>query len=488
MTQTQQNTLWQVIKITCAAAIGGFLFGFDSAVINGTTLALKATFDASDASLGAAVSVALLSAAAGAYFAGRLADKFGRVRCMLAASFLFLISALGSGMPFGIPDFIFWRAVGGAAIGIASIIAPIYIAETAPAHLRGRLGSMQQFAIVIGIFAALLSNWLVVRFAMALETNAILYTLPDFILQQNGGFANAYILGSTKAWQWMFWLEIIPALLYGFFALRLPESPRFLVSQGRLSEAKEVLAKISPDDVDDEIDSIASTFKNSTPTKLSDLFETLTNGKRRIAPIIWAGLGIAIFQQLVGINVIFYYGNMLWQSIGFTENDSMLLNVLSSIVNISMTIVAILLIDKIGRKPLLLIGSIGMTFSLGLLAYCFLTAATDIYGNLLLAGISGPLSVLAANLFIIFFAMTWGPVMWVMLGEMFNNRIRAVAIAVCGLAQWGANFLVTFTFPILSGTAGPGLTYALYTFFAFTSIFFVWKFVKETKQKALEEM
>ena len=228
--------------------------------------------------------------------------------------------------------------------------------------------------------------------------------------------------------------------------------------------------------------------KNSTPTKLSDLFETLTNGKRRIAPIIWAGLGIAIFQQLVGINVIFYYGNMLWQSVGFTENDSMLLNVLSSIVNISMTIVAILLIDKIGRKPLLLIGSIGMTFSLGLLAYCFLTAATDIYGNLLLVGISGPLSVLAANLFIIFFAMTWGPVMWVMLGEMFNNRIRAVAIAVCGLAQWGANFLVTFTFPILSGTAGPGLTYALYTFFAFTSIFFVWKFVKETKQKALEEM
>ena len=488
MTQTQQNTLWQVIKITCAAAIGGFLFGFDSAVINGTTLALKASFNASDASLGAAVSVALLSAAAGAYFAGRLADKFGRVRCMLLASFLFLISAIGSGMPFGIPDFIFWRAVGGAAIGIASIIAPIYIAETAPAHLRGRLGSMQQFAIVIGIFAALLSNWLVVRLAMSLDVNTSLYMIPEATLQKNGGFANAEILWGTKAWQWMFWLEAIPALLYGIFALRLPESPRYLVSQGRLSEAQEVLTKISPEHMDDEMEAISETFKNTTPAKLSDLFETLANGTRRVAPIIWAGLGIAIFQQLVGINVIFYYGNMLWQSVGFTENDSMLLNVLSSVINISMTIVAILLIDKIGRKPLLVIGSVGMTFSLALLTYCFLTAGVDQNGNMALLGFSGPLSVLGANMFIVFFAMTWGPVMWVMLGEMFNNRIRAVAIAVCGLAQWLANFLVTFTFPILSGSVGPGFTYALCTFFAFTSIFFVLKFIKETKQKSLEEM
>lgn len=453
-----------IVLITLSAAIGGFLFGFDSSVINGANGALKAHFNATDYELAWAVSLALISAAIGAFFAGRIADAFGRVRCMLFASDLFLISAIGSGIPFGISDFILWRVIGGFGIGMASIIAPIYIAETAPAHLRGRLGSMQQFAIVIGIFVALLSNYLIVQIA---------------------GAANNTIIGSVKAWQVMFWVEIIPAVLYGYAAWKLPESPRYLIHKGFTDQARDVLAKINPEGVEKEVETIQASFKNKKQPKFTDLLEII-NGRERISPILWAGLGLAILQQLVGINVIFYYGTMLWQSVGFGESDAFLTSVISSAVNLVMTVVAILLIDKIGRKPLLLIGSIGMAITLSTLTVCFMSAGAD--GSL--PGMAAVIALIAANLYITFFAATWGPVMWVMLGEMFNNRIRTIAIAICGLAQWFANFVVTWTFPVLTGKDGIGVgpTYAIYSFFAIFSIFFVAKFIKETKGKELEDM
>ena len=453
-----------IVLITLSAAIGGFLFGFDSSVINGANGALKAHFNATDYELAWAVSLALISAAIGAFFAGRIADAFGRVRCMLFASDLFLISAIGSGIPFGISDFILWRVIGGFGIGMASIIAPIYIAETAPAHLRGRLGSMQQFAIVIGIFVALLSNYLIVQIA---------------------GAANNTIIGSVKAWQVMFWVEIIPAVLYGYAAWKLPESPRYLIHKGFTDQARDVLAKINPEGVEKEVENIQASFKNKKQPKFTDLLEII-NGRERISPILWAGLGLAILQQLVGINVIFYYGTMLWQSVGFGESDAFLTSVISSAVNLVMTVVAILLIDKIGRKPLLLIGSIGMAITLSTLTVCFMSAGAD--GSL--PGMAAVIALIAANLYITFFAATWGPVMWVMLGEMFNNRIRTIAIAICGLAQWFANFVVTWTFPVLTGKDGIGVgpTYAIYSFFAIFSIFFVAKFIKETKGKELEDM
>ena len=458
------SNLRHIVLITLSAAIGGFLFGFDSSVINGANGALKTHFNATDYELAWSVSLALIGAAVGAFFAGKVADAFGRVRCMLFASDLFLLSAIGSGIPFGIPDFILWRVIGGVGIGMASIIAPIYIAETAPAHLRGRLGSMQQMAIVIGIFVALLSNYLIVRIA---------------------GSANAPMIGHIKAWQIMFWVEIIPAVLYGYAAWKLPESPRYLVHKGYLEEAKKVLAQINPNGVDEEVETIQSTFKNKKAAKFADLLEVI-NGRERISPILWAGLGLAILQQLVGINVIFYYGTMLWQSVGFGESDAFLTSVISSGVNLVMTVVAILLIDKIGRKPLLLIGSIGMAVTLGTLGICFMNIQPD--GTL--PGAAPVIALIAANLYITFFAATWGPVMWVMLGEMFNNRIRTIAIAICGLAQWFANFVVTWTFPVLTGQDGIGVgpTYMLYTFFATFSILFVAKFIKETKGKELEEV
>ena len=452
-----------IVLITLSAAIGGFLFGFDSSVINGANGALKAHFNATDYELAWSVSLALIGAAIGAFFAGRIADAFGRVRCMLFASDLFLLSAIGSGIPFGIPDFIMWRIIGGLGIGMASIIAPIYIAETAPAHLRGRLGSLQQFAIVIGIFVALLSNYLIVRIA---------------------GSANNPMFGHIKAWQVMFWVEIIPSVIYGYAAWKLPESPRYLIHKGLLDEAKKVIAKINPEGVDEEVEKIQGSFSNKKPAKFTDLLEVI-NKKERITPILWAGLGLAILQQLVGINVIFYYGTMLWQSVGFGESDAFLTSVISSAINLVMTVAAILLVDKLGRKPLLLIGSIGMAVTLSTLTICFMGS-----GGAALSDSAAFVALIAANLYIAFFAATWGPVMWVMLGEMFNNRIRTIAIAICGLAQWFANFVVTWTFPVLTGEDGIGVgpTYAIYSFFAIFSIFFVAKFIKETKGKQLEDM
>lgn len=461
---SSKSSLRHVVLITLSAAIGGFLFGFDSSVINGANGALKAHFNATDYQLAWSVSLALIGAAIGAFFAGKIADALGRVRCMLFASDLFVLSAIGSGLPFGIPDFIMWRVIGGLGIGMASIVAPIYIAETAPAHLRGRLGSMQQFAIVIGIFVALLSNYLIVRIA---------------------GSANNPMFGHIKAWQVMFWVEIIPAVLYGYAAWKLPESPRYLIHKGYLDQAKKVLAMINPEGVDEEVETIQATFKNHKPSKFTDLLEII-NEKERVSPILWVGLGLAILQQLVGINVIFYYGTMLWQSVGFGESDAFLTSVISSVINLVMTVAAIVLIDKIGRKPLLLIGSIGMAVTLSTLTFCFMSAGAD--GSL--PGHTAVIALIAANLYITFFAATWGPVMWVMLGEMFNNRIRTIAIAVCGLAQWFANFVVTWTFPVLTGEDGIGVgpTYAIYSFCAIFSIFFVAKFIKETKGKELEDM
>jgi len=466
MNDTQQPSLLYTVLIASTAALGGFLFGFDTAVINGAVVALKNTFGAGDWEIGLSVSLALLGAAGGAFFAGQLADRFGRVRCMVAASFLFFISAIGSGAPFTIFDFIVWRVIGGIGVGAASVIAPAYIAETSPAHLRGRMGSLQQLAIVTGIFVALLSNYAIV--------------------QISGSAENSFWLG-FKSWQWMFWLEAIPAALYGIFALFIPESPRYLVARQRFDEAAAVLVRLISTSVPQKIQEIRDTLTIHTRPKLSDLWETLANGSKRLHPIVWTGIGLAVLQQFVGINVIFYYGSTLWRSVGFSEADSLKLNVLSGVVNIATTLIAIASVDRFGRKPLLLIGSIGMFATLFTMSLVFGTAPV-VDGQPSVSGIAAYAALGAANLYIVFFGMSWGPVMWVMLGEMFNNRIRGAALAVAGLAQWSANFLVSTTFPPLTSGIGLGGAYGLYTFFAFLSIFFVVKAVRETKGLELEQM
>lgn len=452
-----------VLLIACAAALGGFLFGFDTAVINGAVGAVQGAFAINSVMTGIAVSSALLGSALGAFIAGPIADRQGRIRTMIIASVLFTLSAIGSGIAFGVWDFICWRMLGGIAVGMASVIAPAYIAEVAPAHLRGRLGSLQQMAIVVGIFIALLC---------------------DYGLAVAAGSAASPIAG-IPAWRWMFWTEIPPAVLYGIAALMIPESPRFLVAQKRYRDAGNVLAKVLGGDVQAKIEEIRCTVDTENKPKFSDLLSR----RGGLLPIVWVGMGLSILQQFVGINVIFYYSSVLWQAVGFSERDSLTITVITGIVNIVTTFIAIATVDKFGRKPLLLLGSIGMTLTLGTLTVVFANAAINpATGTPALTGSSGIIALLAANLYVVFFGFSWGPIVWVLLGEIFNNQIRAAALSLAASVQWIANFIVSTTFPPLLNTFGLGSAYGLYTIASAISIFFVLLLIKETKGKELEEM
>lgn len=452
-----------VILISCVAAIGGFLFGFDTAVINGAVAALQKAYSATSAETGFAVASALLGSAAGAFFAGSIADRYGRVKTMVVASGLFTLSAIGSGIAFNIWDFSFWRIVGGLGVGAASVIAPAYIAEVAPAHLRGRLGSLQQMAIVIGIFVALLS---------------------DYAIATAAGSAESPFWFNVAAWRWMFWTEVPAAILYGVGAFLIPESPRYLVAQSREQEAAAVLAKVVGGDVQAKVVEIRQTVLRERKPRFSDL----TSRRGGLLPIVWVGMGLSVFQQFVGINVIFYYSSVLWRSVGFSERDSLWVTVITSVTNILTTLIAIAFVDKFGRKPLLILGSIGMTITLGTMAVLFGNAQLDAAGNPTLSGTPGIIALLAANLYVFCFGFSWGPVVWVMLGEMFNNKIRAAALSVSAAVQWIANFVISTSFPVLLGGFGLGAAYGLYTTAAAISLFFVAFLVKETKGMELEEM
>ncbi|NJK48284.1 sugar porter family MFS transporter [Candidatus Gracilibacteria bacterium] len=451
-----------VILIAGTAALGGFLFGFDTAVINGAVSALYDAFNATSWAIGLSVSTALLGSAVGAFFAGQIADRYGRVKTMIIASILFTISAIGSGIAVGIGDFIFWRVLGGLGVGAASVIAPAYIAEVSPARYRGRLGSLQQLAIVVGIFIALLA---------------------DYVIAVSAGSAANPWLFNIAAWRWMFWTEIPPAVLYGIGALRIPESPRYLVAQGREDDAASVLAKVEGGDVRAKVREIQQTVLRERKPKFSDLLSR-SGG---LLPIVWIGMGLSIFQQFVGINVIFYYSSVLWQAVGFTERDSLWITAITGAINILTTLIAIAFVDKFGRKPLLILGSIGMTLTLGTMSYVF-SHADIVNGQPTLSGSAGLLALVAANLYVFCFGFSWGPIVWVLLGEMFNNKIRASALAVAAAIQWVANFLVSTTFPPLLSTVGLGTAYGLYATAAAISLFFVAFLVKETKGKELEQM
>jgi sugar porter (SP) family MFS transporter len=337
------------------------------------------------------------------------------------------------------------RLVGGLAIGAASVIAPAYIAEVAPPEIRGRLGSLQQLAIVTGIFASL---------------------LVDYAIAAAAGGASQPVPWGGAAWRWMFASATVPAIVYGVLALQIPESPRYLVRIGQLDRARDVLRRYTGGDVERQVRDITQTLAGRTDqVKLKEL-----RGPRfGLLPIVWVGILLSVFQQFVGINVIFYYSTALWRAVGFSENSALLTSVVTSVTNILTTLIAISLIDKVGT-----------------LALCFSTA-TGAGTNVTLAPGAGKIALIAANLYVVSFGMSWGPVVWVMLGEMFNNRIRATALAVAASAQWIANWLISTTFPELSSISLV-LAYGIYTFFAGLAFIFVWRAVRETKGRTLESM
>ena len=465
-TKTNENHMPYIILVSCIATIGGFLFGFDSGVINGTVDGLQTAFGSDSVGTGFNVASMLLGCAFGAYFAGRLADRFGRRTIMRVAAVLFILSAWGSGIAGGSLEFVLYRVLGGLAVGAASVLAPAYISEIAPARYRGSLATVQQIAIIAGLFIAFLSNYL---------------------LAGTAGASTSELWLGFEAWRWMFWMELIPAVTFLVALFFIPESPRFLVLTRQRERAVGVLTKLTgrqaAEDKVEEID--ASLAADHHQPSLKDLIDPQT---QRIRRLVWVGIGLATFQQLVGINVVFYYGAVLWQSVGFTENDALLINVMSGALSIAAVIAALLLVDRIGRKPLLLVGSIGMAVSLATLVFAFLNATVAADGSVSLEGFYGPLALVAANVYVVFFNGSWGPVMWVMLGEMFPNQIRGTGLAVSGWSQWLSNFAITITFPVLLATIGLAGAYGIYTAGAVLSIIFVIKMVHETRGIELEDM
>ena len=451
------------VRIASVAALGGFLFGYDSAVINGAVSAVQDQFRAAPGPLGFAVASALLGAAAGALSAGKFADRFGRLFTMKIAAVLFFISAIVAGLAPNLTVLVIGRVIGGIGVGVASVIAPAYIAEVAPARIRGRLGSLQQLAIVTGIFLSL---------------------LVDFAFAQAAGGSREEFWFGLEAWRWMFLAMAIPAIVYGLLVLTIPESPRYLIATHKIDEARKVLAGLLGErGLDAKIARIRETMERDKPPTWSEL----KGGRYGLLPIVWVGLGLSVFQQFVGINVIFYYSNVLWEAVGFSEDAAFIITVIGGAINIATTLIAIASIDKFGRRPLLLIGSAGMAVTLGTLAVIFGTAPVNAEGTPELSGFTGPLALVAANLFVVAFGMSWGPVVWVLLGEAFPNRIRAAALSFAACGQWIANWLITVSFPSLKDIS-LGLAYGFYTVCAILSFIFVSKWVEETKGKELEDM
>jgi MFS transporter, SP family, sugar:H+ symporter len=449
------------VRFASVAAIGGLFFGYDISVTNRAVKALQVTFHIGNAVLGFAAASAVMGAAVGAVLAGRIADRIGRLTMMKLAAASFLVCGFGSGLATSIWMFVVFHTIGGIGIGLSSVAAPAYIAEIAPPHYRGRLGSLQQLAIVCGIFGALALTWLPFHLA--------------------GGSSRQLWLG-LAAWRWTYLSELIPALLYFALTFTIPESPRYLVAKQRLSQAREVLSVLLGDrHVEPTISRIADTRDQERPQSWRDLRKP-SGG---LYSIVWVGLGVAIFQQFVGINVIFYYSDVLWEAVGFGEKSSFTIALVTTGMNVLITFVAIALIDRLGRRPLLLAGSAGMALTLATMTVV-LASASVFNGQPQLNGASGVIALVASDLFVIAFGVSWGPVLWVLLGEMFPNRIRSAALGLASGVQWMANWIIVVTFPALRHALG--LAYGFYTLCAVLSFVFVWRWVKETNGVSLEDM
>ncbi|WP_022884861.1 sugar porter family MFS transporter [Glaciibacter superstes] len=467
-TRTEQNETTgqfhrgKVIGVTLAAALGGLLFGFDTSVINGAVNSIQSTFDLGVGVVGFTVAITLLGCAVGAWFAGQLADAWGRKIIMVIAAVLFTASSIGSGLAFAEWDLMGWRLIGGLAIGIASVIAPAYIGEVAPAKYRGALSSLQQLAITLGIFLALLSDAALAGFA---------------------GSASSELWFGLPAWRWMLLVGVVPALVYGILALTIPESPQYLVRKKRDDEALRVVRDVTgAADPEKRLGEIKESLEDARRASYRELRGTALG----LQPILWVGIGMAAFQQLVGINAIFYYSTTLWQSVGFSEDDSFITSVITAVINVALTFVAIFFVDKVGRKKLLLAGSIGMFVGLVAASVAF-SQATESGGDVHLGAPWGAIALVGANLFVIAFAATWGPVMWVVLGEVFPNKIRALGLGIATAFNWIFNFLVTLLFPVLSEAVGLGFVYAGFALFAALSFWFVKALLPEVTGLELED-
>ena len=458
MANSVTNTRY-VTMVASGAALGGFLFGFDTSTINAAITGIRSTLELNSAQIGFIAAISLIGAAIGAWFAGPIAARFGRNRVMLIAGTLITLGALAVSSTNQVVLLGLFRLVSGLGIGSASAVVPAYIAEISPTGIRGQLGSLWQFAIVIG---------------------QLLGLLADYGLTHWAGSEAAPLFFGASAWRWMFALVALLAASYVFISRLLPQTPEDLVRHGHEGDARALLSRIGGVMVDEEIASIREELgKESRVATLKDL-----RGSRfGLKAIVWAGILLAAFQQLVGINVVKTYSNTLWRLVGFSTEASFTFSIITVLVSVASTIVAIVIIDKVGRRAMLLSGAGLMVLTLGTLAVCFWTAiGSD--GDVSLPRHAAITALIAMNLFAVAFGVTWGPVMWVVLSELFAGNLRTIAVAVCTAVNWITNWIVTHTFPSIAGI-GLGFAYGIYTAFAALAFVFVLKALPETKGRVL---
>jgi SP family xylose:H+ symportor-like MFS transporter len=463
-TATNSNYL---LKLTIVATLGGLLFGYDTAVISGTVSSLESFFVlpfgldemGANARLGFVVSSALIGCIIGGISGGLISKKLGRKNGLILAAILFLFSAIGSSMPemfikpIGEGDhtfiyiFIVYRIIGGIGVGLASMLSPLYIAEIAPAKNRGKLVSMNQFAIIFGMLIVYFVNYYIAR-------------------QGDDSWLN------TVGWRWMFASETIPAILFLIMLFFVPDTPRSLVLQSQPEKALDVLIKVNGIE---EGKKILADIQNTVVSHSGKLFSF------GIAVIV-IGILLSVFQQFVGINVVLYYAPEIFKSMGSGTDTALLQTIIVGAVNLVFTVLAIMTVDKFGRKPLMIIGALGMAISMFALGTTFFMESVGI----------GALVFML--LYVASFAMSWGPVCWVLLSEIFPNKIRGRALAVAVAAQWISNYLVSWTFPMMDKNTyllekfNHGFAYWIYGVMGILAMVLVWKFVPETKGKTLEEM
>jgi SP family xylose:H+ symportor-like MFS transporter len=453
----KQYNVAYIIGITLVATIGGLLFGYDTAVISGAEKSIQAyliePLGLSALVHGITVSSALIGCIIGGAISGILSSRLGRKRSLILAAVLFFVSALGSAWPealfftAGEPTmgllvmFNFYRIIGGIGVGLASAVVPMYIGEIAPADVRGRMVSFNQFAIIFGMLVVYFVNWGIAKGQTLEWINSI-------------------------GWRWMFASEAIPAFLFGTLLLLVPETPRYLVMAKQDNRAMGVLTKINGAERAKAIMAdIEASIHSAASTKL------FSYGKK----VVIVGILLSVFQQFVGINVVLYYAPRIFESMGVAKDASMLQTIVMGAVNVIFTVLAIATVDKWGRKPLLITGSIGM--AIGMIALSIMSAL-----NIISIGTLVFIIVFTAS-----FMMSWGPICWVLIAEIFPNKIRGQAVAIAVAAQWAANFLISSTYPPMMEFSGA-LTYGFYGLMAVLSALFVWKMVPETKGKTLEQM
>jgi len=490
------NSRFYLVLLTLTATLGGLLFGYDTAVISGTVSSLKEFFidpfnwpeTMANSRHGLVVSSALIGCVIGALSGGLISRYIGRRKGLLIAAMLFLVSAIGSAMPemfirpIGQADhtfilaFVIYRIIGGMGVGLASMLSPLYIAEIAPADIRGKLVSWNQFAIVSGILIVYFVNY------------SISLKGEDAWLHQIG-------------WRWMFASEVIPASLFALLLLLVPETPRYYVLKGSDERALKVLSRINGKEKAREIlKEIKETFIPLGTLKGAE-GATLKSSKLFSFgfAVIIIGMLLAMFQQFIGINVIMYYAPAIFRDMGAKTDASLLSTIYVGIVNMLFTILAIVTVDRFGRKPLMIIGGIVMAVAMGTLGFTFFFSLVEVnvggemvnqFASRFAAGSAFTLILL----YIAGFAMSWGPVTWVLLSEIYPNRIRGRALAVATGTMWIANLIISWTFPILNNSSflvdrfNHGAAYWIYGFISVIAAVFVSRFVPETKQKTLEEL